>query len=64
MKFHIHKRNHKDQSLPSKFSIFFKVVEFKSNNFKMFISTLWYENIDDNDFFRLENVLPLKIYLG
>jgi len=31
---------------------------------KMFISTLWYDNIDDYDFFRLKNILPLKIYLG
>jgi hypothetical protein len=30
----------------------------------MIISTLWYENADDYDFFRLENVLPSKIYLG
>jgi hypothetical protein len=30
----------------------------------MFINTLWYENVDDYDFFRLENVLPLKIYLS
>jgi predicted outer membrane lipoprotein len=30
----------------------------------MIISALWYENVDDYDFFRLENVLPFKIYLG
>ncbi len=30
----------------------------------MFISTLCYDNVDDYDFFRLKNVLPLKIYLG
>jgi len=30
----------------------------------MLISTLWYENVDDYDFFKLENVLPLKIYMG
>jgi hypothetical protein len=30
----------------------------------MFISTLWYDNVDDCDFFWLKNVLPLKIYLG
>jgi hypothetical protein len=57
----IHKRNHKEQSFPSKFSIFLKVIEFKSDDVKMFISTLWYDNIDDHDFFRLENVLPLQI---
>jgi hypothetical protein len=26
---HIHKRNHKEQSFPSKFSIFLKVMEFR-----------------------------------
>jgi hypothetical protein len=30
----------------------------------MFISTLWYEIVDDYDFLKLENVLPLKIYVG
>ncbi len=30
----------------------------------MFNSTLWYDNVDDYDFFKLENVFPLKIYLG
>jgi hypothetical protein len=38
-------------------------MEFKADVFKMFINTLWYENVDDYDF-KLENVLPLKIYLG
>jgi hypothetical protein len=65
MKFYTYiKKNHKKQSFPSKFSIFLKVMEFRSYDFKMFITTLWYENVDDYDFFRLENVLPLKIYLG
>jgi hypothetical protein len=41
-----------------------KVVEFRSNDLKMFIGTLWYENVDDYDFLRLENVLPLNIHLG
>jgi hypothetical protein len=39
-------------------------VEFKLNDLKMFIGTLWYDNVDDYDFFKLKNVLPLKIYLG
>jgi hypothetical protein len=30
----------------------------------MFINTLWYDNVDDYDFLKLKNVLPLKIYLG
>jgi hypothetical protein len=30
----------------------------------MIISTLSYENVDDYDFLKLENVFPLKIYLG
>jgi len=30
----------------------------------MFNSTLWYDNVDDYDFLKLENVFPLKIYLG
>ncbi len=46
------------------FSIFLKVMEFRLYDFEMFISTLWYENVDDCDFFKLENVLPLKMYLG
>ncbi len=58
---HIHKRNHKEQSFPSKFSIFLEVMDFRQNDLKMFISTLWYENVDDYDFLRLENVLSLKI---
>jgi hypothetical protein len=37
-------------------------MEFGLNDLKMFISTLWYDNVDDYDFFRLENVLPLKVY--
>jgi hypothetical protein len=28
------------------------------------ISTLWYNNVDDYDFFLLKIFLPLKIYLG
>jgi hypothetical protein len=52
------------KSFPSKFSIFFKVVEFRPNDFKMFINTLWYDNVHDYDFFRLKSVFPLKIYLG
>jgi hypothetical protein len=61
---HIHKRNYKEQYSLSKFLIFFKVVEFRLDDFKMFISTLWYNNVDDYDFFRLKNAFPLKIYLG
>ncbi len=33
-------------------------MEFRSNDFEMFIGTLWYENVDDYDFLGLENVLP------
>jgi hypothetical protein len=40
-----------EQSNPSKFSTFFKVMEFRSNDLKMFISTLWDDNVDDYDFF-------------
>ncbi len=25
-------------------------MEFKSDDVKMFISTLWYDNVDDHDF--------------
>jgi hypothetical protein len=39
-------------------------MEFTLNGLKMFSSTLWYDNVDDYDFFRLKNVLPLTIYLG
>ncbi len=38
-------------------------MEFRSNDFQMFNNTLWYDNVDDYDFFRLKNVLPLNIYL-
>jgi len=58
------KKNLKKNPSPSKILILFKVVEFKLNDLKMFISTLWYDNVDDYDFFKLKNVLPLKIYLG
>jgi hypothetical protein len=51
-------------TLLSKFSIFFKVMEYKSNYLKTFISTLWYDNVDDYDFLKLIDVLPLKIHLG
>jgi hypothetical protein len=30
----------------------------------MFIGTLWYENVDDYDFFKLENVLPFLDLVG
>jgi hypothetical protein len=46
------------------FSILFKVMEFKSNELKIFIDTLWYDNVDNYDSFRLKNVLPLKIFVG
>jgi len=39
------------KKIPSKFSNFFKVVEFKSNDLKIFINTLWYDNFDS---FRLK----------
>jgi hypothetical protein len=45
-------------------SIFLKVMEFKLNDLKMFINTLWYDNVNDYDYLKLKNVLPLKIYLG
>jgi len=42
----------------------FQGGEFRLDDFKMFISTLWYDNDYDYDFFRLKNVFPLKMYLG
>jgi len=36
-------------------------MEFISDDLKMFINTLWYDNVDDYDFFRLKKVLPLEI---
>jgi len=30
----------------------------------MFSGTLWYDNVDDYDFLKLEFFLPLNIYLG
>jgi hypothetical protein len=38
-------------------------MEFILDDFKMFITTLWYDNVDNYDFFKLKNVLPLKFYL-
>jgi len=65
MKFYTYlKKNHKEQSFPSKFSNFLKVMEFRLDDFTMFINTLWCDNVDDYDFFKLKNVLPLNIYLG
>ncbi len=29
-------------------------MEFRLDDFKMFISTLWDDNVDDYDFFRLK----------
>ncbi len=43
--------------------MFFKILEFRSIDFKMFISTLWYGNVDVYDLLRLKNVLQLMIYL-
>jgi hypothetical protein len=39
-------------------------MEFKLDDFKMVISILWYDNVNDYDFLRLKNVFQLKIYLG
>jgi hypothetical protein len=39
-------------------------MEFKLDDLKMVINTLWYDNVDDYDFFRMKNVFQLKIYLG
>jgi hypothetical protein len=65
MKFYTNKKETvKKKSFPSKFTILFKVMEFKLNDLKMFINTLWYDNVDDYDYFRLKFFLPLKIYLG
>jgi hypothetical protein len=46
-----------------KFYMYIKET-IKKNLLKMFIYTLWYDNIYDYDFFRLKNVLPLNTYLG
>jgi hypothetical protein len=32
-------------------------MEFRLDDFKMFINTWWYDNVDDYDFLRLKNVL-------
>ncbi len=64
MKFYTHKKEAQKKSSLSTSSIFLKVVEFKSNDLKMFINTLWYDNVNDYDCLKLKNVLPLKIYLG
>ncbi len=61
---HIHKRNHKEQYLPSRFSIFLKVMEFRWDVFKMFISTIWYDNVDDYDFFEVEKCSSIENLLG
>ncbi len=51
MKFYTYKKNPIKKSFQSKFSKKFKVVEFRLDNFKMFINTLWYDNVDDYLFF-------------
>jgi hypothetical protein len=68
MKFYTYKRNHKKQCFPSKFFIFLKVVEFGENDLKMFISTLWYDNVDNYDFlkliffFSIEDLFGLSVF--
>jgi hypothetical protein len=60
MKFYTYiKKKHKEQYFLSFVSFFLKVMEFR-----LFISTLWYENVDDYDFFKLENFLSLRIHLS
>jgi len=54
MKFYTYIKKTIKKSFPSNF---LKVLEFKSNDFKMFISTSRYDNVDDDDFFKLKNVL-------
>jgi hypothetical protein len=47
-----------------KFQFFLRLWNLNQMVFNYAISTLWHKNVDDYDFFSLENVLPLKIYLG
>jgi hypothetical protein len=39
-------------------------MEFKSNDLKMFINTLWYDNVDDYDSFRLKFFSSIEYLLG
>jgi hypothetical protein len=45
----VQKDNYK-QKPSSKLSIFIKVVELKSNDLKMFINSLCYDNVENYDF--------------
>jgi hypothetical protein len=65
LKFYILKKNHKEQSLSLKLLNVFEIMEFTSYDFKkLFIYTLCYDNVGDNEFFRLWNVVLLKKCLG
>jgi hypothetical protein len=64
MKFYAYIKETIKKSFPLKFSIFLKVMEFRLDDFKLFSSTLWYENVDNYDFFNSENFLSFLDLLG
>jgi hypothetical protein len=39
-------------------------MEFKLDDLKFFISTLWYNNVDDYDFLRLNCFFSIEYLLG
>ncbi len=39
-------------------------MEFKSNDLKLFINTLWYDNVNDYDFFKVEFFSLIGYLLG
>jgi hypothetical protein len=47
---------------PIKVFNFLKIVEFKYDDLKMFISTFLCDNVDDYDFLKLKNVLGHWIF--
>ncbi len=50
MKFYTYKKETIKNNLPIKVFKCFKVMEFRSDDFKKFISTFWHDKVDDNIF--------------
>jgi hypothetical protein len=50
MNFYTYKKKTTNNKFSHQFSIFLNIKEFRSNDLKMFIDTLWYDNVDEYDF--------------
>jgi hypothetical protein len=64
MKFYTYKKIKLKKNLPHQSFQFFLRLWIYIKWFKMFISTIWDDNVDGYDFLRLKIAFPLKIYLG